>query len=672
MKMNRKMREAALTAMITLALSGSALAMPSGGQVVQGNVSINGAAASAIGDVASGATIAANGHSIIDWQAFGIKAGETLNFDTAKGALLNRVVGNNISEILGTLTQSGENPLLLVNPNGILVGGGATINASQLVLSTLALSNDDFNKFANGGIANFATDSKGAAGIMVEKGANFNIDEVLLMAGGTVNVADGVQFSVGNTKDGMVEITAADQITVDRNQKLQDSMDKIVVNKDNAVSFHGTIDTTKGTGNTNVHVDGGTVNLDNATIKLNERSQAYLVAGNKAANSATADNVLSGKKLTIEGGSETVIAGGKVTLEDSKVDANGKLSVGAGTSFQREDGDDSSHNIVAAKASTDNEVVVKNSTLRNSSEEIQVSGGKITVDNSTIESKDTAAVNAYKDREALNKHDVNNAFENGNTVTLKNNTSVQAKNTTVVTGNAVEKSATSTVQSQRDLTIADRNYKGTNITPTEVADSETTGYAVAPEAKTLTSTPVEETKPETKPEPKPETKPEPKPEPKPETKPDPQPETKPTPAPAPQQSFSADDKQNIENGEKGMSEIISGNSTLADKQSAADKMVRELSNADATDRAKAGTVLGMLNQIKTDTSMTLAEKQVMQLTVLNAYEPTKNAKTADEQTKTAEGSRVAGQAVDTQSVQAATSANESANDVAVNASAVTE
>ena len=656
MKMNRKMREAALTAMITLALSGSALAMPSGGNVVQGNVSVNGAAASAIADVASGATIAANGNSIIDWQAFGIKAGESLNFDTAKGALLNRVVGNNISEILGTLTQSGDNPLLLVNPNGILVGGGATINASQLVLSTLALSNDDFNKFANGtGPANFVTDNKGAASIMVEKGANFNIDEVLLMAGGTVNVADGVQFSVGNAKDGMVEITAADQITVDRTQKLQDSMDKIVINKDNAVSFHGTIDTTKGTGNTNVHIDGGTVNLDNATVKLNDKSQAYLVAGNKAENSATADNVLSGNKLTIEGGNETVIAGGKVTLENAKVESNGKISVGAGTSFGRDEGKDE-NNIVAAKASTDNEVVVKDSSLRNRSKEIQVSGGKITVDNSKIESNDTVAVNAYKDRGALNKHDVNNAFENGNTVTLKNNTSVQAKNTVVVTGNAVEKSATSSVQSQKDLTIADRSYTGTNITPTEVADSETTGYAAAPEAKTLTSTPTEE--------------PQPQPEPKPQ--PEPQPQPTPAPTPAPQQSLSEDVKESIQKGEKDMGDIIGGDRPLADKQSAADKMVRELSNTDATERAKAGVVLGMLNQIKNDTSMTLAEKQVMQLTVLNAYEPAKNAKTANEQAKTAEGSRVAGQAVDTQRAQAVTSANESADDVAVNASAVTE
>ena len=60
------------------------------------------------------------------------------------------------------------------------------------------------------------------------------------------------------------------------------------------------------------------------------------------------------------------------------------------------------------------------------------------------------------------------------------------------------------------------------------------------------------------------------------------------------------------------------------------------------------------------------------LTVLNAYEPTKNVKAQSEQAKTAEGKAVAAQTTDVQTAQAMTGANESADDVAVDASAVAE
>ena len=646
MKMNKKMREAALTAMITLALSGTAMAMPSGGSVTQGSVSVNGAVATTIDSVASGATIAANGHSIIDWKAFGIEAGQKLSFDTSNGALLNRVIGNDISKILGSLVQKGECPLLLVNPNGILVGGNATIDASQLVLSTLAISTDDFNRMNNGagGLATFAKAANTGLGhIQVEKGAKINIDDVLLMAGGTVNVADGVTFTTtGKTTDGkgdaIVEIAAADKIVVDSRESKQDAIIGTESNKNNAVSFHGAFNNANTSGNTNFHIDGGTVNLDNAKINLNDKSEAYLVAGNKATNSATTDNVISGKNMTIEGGKETVIGGGKVTLEDSKVESNGKISVGAGTSFMREDGENSSHNIVAAKASTGNEVVVKNSALRNNSKEIQVSGGKIMVDKSTIESKDTVAVNAYKDREALNKHEVSNAFENGNTVTVKNNSTVQAKNTVVVTGYDVEKSATSTIQSAKELTIANRNYKGSNITPTVVADSETTGYAVAPEAGKASNnnSNSSNTNPNTNNN---------------------------------QAAISADDKENVAAGAKVVSTILNGSSKMADRQEAVADYVDKLNTAEGSDRAKAAQIYGMLKELE---GMKSAEGNILMLTVLNAYEPTKNVKAQGEQAKTAEGKAVAAHTTDARTAQATTGANESVDDMAVDASAVAE
>ena len=189
----------ALTAAICLALSAStAFAMPTGGTIAHGTVSgLTG------GTVTSGGTLTPNGASIINWGAFSIGNGETLNVNTANGALLNRVTGKDASSLAGVLKQTGANPLLLVNPNGINVLGTAQIDTANLILSTLTVTDDDFLSFATGkGNLNFAEDiqkdDKGlevqGKGITVENGAKISVNDLLIMVGGSVDVADGVTF----------------------------------------------------------------------------------------------------------------------------------------------------------------------------------------------------------------------------------------------------------------------------------------------------------------------------------------------------------------------------------------------------------------------------------------------------------------------------------------------
>ncbi len=83
MKKRTLLKKAALTAAICLALTQNVWAMPTGGEVTAGDVSGFSA------NPASGATIATNAASIINWQNFGLLSGEVLNFNTANGALLN-------------------------------------------------------------------------------------------------------------------------------------------------------------------------------------------------------------------------------------------------------------------------------------------------------------------------------------------------------------------------------------------------------------------------------------------------------------------------------------------------------------------------------------------------------------------------------------------------------
>ena len=83
--------------------------------------------------------------AIINWNGFSIGAGEITRFiqQSASSAVLNRVIGQDPSRILGALLSNGR--VFLINPNGIVFGAGAQINTAGLVASTLNLSNQDFN-----------------------------------------------------------------------------------------------------------------------------------------------------------------------------------------------------------------------------------------------------------------------------------------------------------------------------------------------------------------------------------------------------------------------------------------------------------------------------------------------------------------------------------------------
>ena len=115
-----------------------ALALPAGGSVGAGVTSITTPSATEM------SINQESGHSIINWNSFGIGKNETVNIvqPTSDATLLNRVLGNSPSEIFGRLTANGR--VFLVNQNGILFGPTASVNVGGLVASTLAISDQDF------------------------------------------------------------------------------------------------------------------------------------------------------------------------------------------------------------------------------------------------------------------------------------------------------------------------------------------------------------------------------------------------------------------------------------------------------------------------------------------------------------------------------------------------
>ncbi len=127
-----------LVAVITLIFfsAGYVFALPAGQQVVNGQASF--------ATQGNNLTITNSPNAIINWQGFSINNNEAVRFiqQYSSSAVLNRVIGQDPSRILGLLQSNGR--VFLINPNGILFGPGARIDVNGLVASTLAISNQDF------------------------------------------------------------------------------------------------------------------------------------------------------------------------------------------------------------------------------------------------------------------------------------------------------------------------------------------------------------------------------------------------------------------------------------------------------------------------------------------------------------------------------------------------
>jgi filamentous hemagglutinin family protein len=121
---------------VALCFAFGAQANPIGGTVINGQASFN----------TSGNTLTVTNTpgTIINWQGFYINANEVTHFaqQSAASTVLNRVVTNDPSKILGTLSSNGR--VYLINANGIMFGAGSTVDVAGLVATTLNLSNADF------------------------------------------------------------------------------------------------------------------------------------------------------------------------------------------------------------------------------------------------------------------------------------------------------------------------------------------------------------------------------------------------------------------------------------------------------------------------------------------------------------------------------------------------
>lgn len=165
-------------------------ALPTGGSVVQGSINITPLTSL---DLLIQQTSAAG---IINWNTFSVGADASVTFQhsSANAVTLVRTITTAPTEIAGQISANGR--VVIVNPHGITVFGGAAITTNGLVASTMGISDSNFGANVAGGDFEFGdVNTARHADIDVIAGSTIEGRQQLALLGGEIDVAGALHTS---------------------------------------------------------------------------------------------------------------------------------------------------------------------------------------------------------------------------------------------------------------------------------------------------------------------------------------------------------------------------------------------------------------------------------------------------------------------------------------------
>ncbi len=187
---------AALIGALPKAFALDATALPTGADVRHGSATVG----------TEGATMTINqttSRATINWQSFNVGTDARVNVvqNNSQSVLLNRVVGNDMSQIRGQISANGQ--VVLVNPNGIVMGPTGRITASAFTASTFGITDANFEA------GHMKYERNGSTGQIVHQGHIQTAE-----AGGYVALigADVNNQGTITTRQGAVVLAAADAV----------------------------------------------------------------------------------------------------------------------------------------------------------------------------------------------------------------------------------------------------------------------------------------------------------------------------------------------------------------------------------------------------------------------------------------------------------------------------
>ncbi|MCC6202908.1 MAG: filamentous hemagglutinin N-terminal domain-containing protein, partial [Gammaproteobacteria bacterium] len=289
-----------------------ALANPVGPTVVHGAVSISQPDPATL-------QITNSPNAIIDWQSFSIAPNEVTRFvqQSPNSAVLNRVVGSQLSDLLGQLQSNGR--VYLLNPNGIVIGADAVIDTAGFLASTLNQTNQDFlegklrfeGSEASGAIRNHGLIKAGAGGNILLLAPDIENGGVITSDGGTLVLAAGKKITLASIDGGELyfEVQAPD-----------DS----VVNLGKLLTAGGAIEVFAGTLRQAGEVRASTLSIDaTGTVVLSAAADTVLEAG----SATSADGATGGGEVTVTGNRVAVLPGASISADAIDSGSGGRVVI---------------------------------------------------------------------------------------------------------------------------------------------------------------------------------------------------------------------------------------------------------------------------------------------------------------------------------------------------------
>ncbi|CBY80875.1 HMW2A, high molecular weight adhesin 2 [Haemophilus influenzae F3031] len=276
---------------------------------LQGMEVVNGTASMSINGKST--TITNSPNAIINWKQFNINQDELVRFvqENSNSAVFNRVTSDQISQLKGALNSNGQ--VFLINPNGIVMGKDAVINAAAFTASTLNILDEDL-KARN---FNFEQAKDKAMAQIVNNGL------ISVSKNGSVNLIGGSVKNNGVIKveDGNILLLAGQKVTI--SDMTNPTITYSVVAPENKAVNLGTIFAKNG--KIQVHagslVNKGTLNAN--SVRQDKSGEIILSAKEGEAN---IDGTVTLNNANFKAGSLT-ITGKKVVLNSgAKVELTGK------------------------------------------------------------------------------------------------------------------------------------------------------------------------------------------------------------------------------------------------------------------------------------------------------------------------------------------------------------
>lgn len=313
----------ALLVMSALSLGASSVdAMPEGGVIRSGEgaVSQNGREMTIRQD---------SGRLAMDWTKFNVGKDETVRFQQpGKDALaLNRVTGNQQSVIDGSLLSNGH--VLLVNPNGVVIGKNASIDVGGLVASTAHVKDNFMKEFGNstgtftlGGVSDGKIINEGTinaeGGLVALHAAKVENSGTIKSNGGSVLMAAADTLTLTPDTDGKLNFTVdgkvAEASALNKGAITADG-GTIVMTADSASDVMSTVVNNEGT-------------LQARTLRKNEKGQILLEGNDKGQVEVSGTLDASGTDDGQDAGNIKVIGQKTIVHDSTKLLAKGDVNGG--------------------------------------------------------------------------------------------------------------------------------------------------------------------------------------------------------------------------------------------------------------------------------------------------------------------------------------------------------